>query len=101
MILTILGTAMIFDDDGLIGTTQMFSCPVMIFTLIFQFLMLSVRNTAVEVFSKMVLTRYSDLLAWYSDVEERLSYEEYEDPNQTFSITQFPPLYQKINSKTI
>ena len=36
-----------------------------------------------------------------ADLEERLSFEEYEDPNQTFSISQYPPLYQKINSATI
>ena len=64
-------------------------------------LMLSLRNTIVEVLSKLVFKRYSNLLNWYSGVEERLSFEEYEDPNQTFSISQFPPLYQKINSATI
>jgi len=63
--------------------------------------MLSLRNTFVEVLSKILLKRYSNLLDWYADVEERLSFEEYEDPDQTFNITQFPPLYQKINSKTI
>jgi len=63
--------------------------------------MLSLRNTFVEVLSKLLLKRYSGLLDWYADVEERLSFEEYEDPNQAFSITQYQPLYQKINSKTI
>ena len=36
-----------------------------------------------------------------AEVEERLIYESYEDPNQTFKIAQYPPLYQKINSATI
>ena len=63
--------------------------------------MLSLRNTIVEVLSKLFVKRYSNLLEWYSDVEERLKFEEYEDPNQTFNIQQYPPLYQKINSATI
>ena len=63
--------------------------------------MLSLRNTVVDLFSKHLFKRRSNLLDWYADVEERLSFEEYEDPNQLFSILQFPPLYQKINSKTI
>jgi hypothetical protein len=63
--------------------------------------MLSLRNTIVEVLSKLVLRRYADLLDWYADVEERLSFEEYEDPNQTFTIQHYPPLYRKINSATI
>jgi hypothetical protein len=63
--------------------------------------MLSLRNTIVDVLSKLVVKRYSDLLDWYADVEERLSFEEYEDPNQTFTIQQYPPLYKKINSSTI
>ena len=80
-VLTFIGIAMIFDDDGLIGTTQLFTCPVMLLQLLFQILMLSLRNTAVEIISKLVFKRYSNLLDWYADVEERLSFEEYEDPN--------------------
>ena len=48
--------------------------------------MLQLRNSIVEIISKLVFRRYADLLDWYADVEERLSYEEYEDPNQTFTI---------------
>jgi len=44
------------------------------------------RNMIVDVISKMGLSRYASLLDWYADVEDRLSYEEYEDPNQTFTI---------------
>jgi len=43
--------------------------------------MLQLRNSVVEVMSKLVFRRYADLLDWYADVEERLSFEEYEDPN--------------------
>jgi len=43
--------------------------------------MLYLRNSIVEVLSKMVLKRYANLLDWYADVEERLSFEEYEDPD--------------------
>jgi hypothetical protein len=101
LVLTIVGIAMIFDDDGLVGTSQLFTCPTMLLCLLFQMLMLSLRNTIVEVLSKLVLRRYADLLDWYADVEERLSYEEYEDPEQTFTIQNYPPLHRKINSATI
>lgn len=63
--------------------------------------MLFLRNCIVEVISKLAISRYSELLSWYADVEERLSFEEYEDTNQTFNIQQYPPLYHKINSATI
>ena len=59
------------------------------------------RNTIVELFSKLLVPKYSKILDWYSDVEERLSFEEFEDTNQTFPIQQFPPLYYKINQATI
>jgi hypothetical protein len=101
LVLTFIGIAMIFDDDGLIGTSQLFTCPALLIGLLFQMLMLSLRNTIVEVMSKLVFRKYADLLDWYADVEERLSFEEYEDPNQTFTIQQYQPLYQKINSATI
>jgi hypothetical protein len=77
---------MIFDDDNLVGTTQLFTSPTMLLCLLFQILMLMLRNTIVEVLSKLVIRRYADQLDWYADVEERLSYEEYEDPNQIFTI---------------
>jgi len=32
---TVVGLAMIFDDDGLLGTTQLFTTPVMLLSLIF------------------------------------------------------------------
>ena len=35
LILTLVGIAMIFDDDGLVGTTQLFTCPSMLFSLVF------------------------------------------------------------------
>ena len=48
--------------------------------------MLFLRNTIVEIISKLAVRQYADLLNWYADVEERLSFEEYEDTNQTFNI---------------
>ena len=49
-------------------------------------MMLMLRNEVVQVISKLVVRQYADLLDWYADVEERLSFEEYEDTNQTFNI---------------
>ena len=77
---------MIFDDDGLIGTSQLFTCPLLLLSLVFQILMLSLRNHVTEVFSKIIIPKYANLLEFYAMVEEKLSFEEYEDPNQTFSI---------------
>jgi hypothetical protein len=51
--------------------------------------MLSLRNSIVEVVAKLLLKRQADLLDWYMDIEEKLSYEEYEDANQVFSIQQY------------
>jgi hypothetical protein len=63
--------------------------------------MLELRNQFSTLMSKLVIRRYADLVDWYTDIEERLAFEEYEDINQTFSIHQFKPLYQKINSSNI
>ena len=97
----LIGTAMIFDDDGLVGTTQLFSCPALLCTLLLQFLLLELKIQVSGIMSKLVMKKYADLLDWYLDIEERLSFEEYEDIDQTFSIHQFKPLYQKINSSNI
>ena len=99
--LTMVGIAMIFDDDGLVGPLQLFTCPKLLLTLLFQTLMLELRNQVATLLSKLVIRRYADLVDWYTDIEERLAFEEYEDINQTFSIHQFKPLYQKINSSNI
>lgn len=101
MILTIIGCAMIFDDDGLVGTTTLFTTPNLLLTLLLQILLLSFRNHFIDVMSKLVIRRYADLYDWYADIEDRLSYEEYEDPKQSFSISQFGPLFRKINSANI
>ena len=43
-------------------------------------MILSLRNTIIDVCSKLLISRYADLHEWYADIEDRLSYEEYEDP---------------------
>ena len=58
----------------------------MLLALLFQMMMLMLRNEIVQVISKLVVRQYADLLDWYAAVEERLSFEEYEDTNQTFNI---------------
>jgi len=86
MVLTLIGCGMIFDDEGLIGTTQLLTTPGLLFTLLLHILVLSFRNSFIDVMSKLVIRRYADLHDWYADIEDRLSFEEYEDPNQSFSI---------------
>jgi hypothetical protein len=51
------------------------------FALFFQCLMLSLRNVISEVLNKLLIRKSADLLDWYQDVEDRLQFEEYEDPN--------------------
>jgi hypothetical protein len=99
--LTIVGCGMIFDDENLIGVTQLFTTPCLLLTLLLQIMILSLKNQVTDVCSKLLIKRYADLHNWYADIEDRLSFEEYEDPNQSFSIQQFPPLHQKIMSATI
>lgn len=101
LIMTLFGIGLILEDDRFVGVTLFMTTPGMIFVVIFQILMLSLRNTVCEVMAKLVFRRFADQLDWYADVEDRLSFEEYEDPNQYFSIHQFPPLFQRINSATI
>ena len=50
-------------------------------SLLFQTLLLYLRNSIVELISKLLVSKYSDMLDWYADVEERLSFEEYDDTN--------------------
>jgi len=78
---TIIGFSLIFNDDLLLGVTQMFTCPQILFILLFQVLTLEVRNNLCHVLSKLVLRKYADLIEWYIDIEERLAFEEYEDIN--------------------
>lgn len=60
LMITCVGITMIFDDDDLVGTTQLFTSPSMLLSLLFQILMLTLRNTVVEVLSKLVIRRYAD-----------------------------------------
>lgn len=99
--LTMIGICLIFDDDRLVGVTQLFTCPPYLFILLFQILFLELRNQVSVICSKLVLKKYSSLIEWYIDIEERLAFEEYEDINQTFSIQQNKQLYKKINSSNI
>jgi hypothetical protein len=39
-----------------------------------------VRDVFVDVLQKMILKRYSELNDFYADIEEKLSFEQYEDP---------------------
>ena len=78
---TLFGCVMIFDDDGLVGTMTLFTTPSLLLTLLLQTLILSFRNSLVDVLAKLVFRRYADLHDWYADIEDRLCLEEYEDPD--------------------
>jgi hypothetical protein len=57
--MTVLGIALILEDDRLVGVTMFVTTPAMLFGLIFQCLMLSLRNTICEVMSKLVIKRFA------------------------------------------
>ena len=78
---TLFGCVMIFDVDGLVGTMTLFTTPSLLLTLLLQTLILSFRNSLVDVLAKLVFRRYADLHDWYADIEDRLCLEEYEDPD--------------------
>ena len=84
--LTVMGCTLIFDDDGLVGVSQLARCPAMLLTLLFQILLLQLRNYIVDVGKKLVLRRKADLLDWYVEIEGKLAFEEFENINQIFSI---------------
>jgi len=46
-ILTLVGVATIFDDDSLVGSSQLFTSPSLLFSLLFVFLVLWVKNQAI------------------------------------------------------
>ena len=96
-----LGVAFIFNDEGLEGVKQFFACPVMMLTFTWQLLVLGLRNIATDVMKKLVLKSKADLLNWYTEIEGKLAFEEFENINQIFSIHQYEPLYNKINNSTI
>jgi hypothetical protein len=90
----IIGIAIILDDPNLIGLQELFTSPALILTLLFQFFILFLRDAVIDVLSKSVIKRYADLNDFYSDIEEKLSFEQYEDPEQQFTINQYPPLFR-------
>ena len=79
---SIVGIALILDDPNLIGLQELFTSPALILTLLFQFLILYLRDVFIDVFKKLVIKKYADLNDFFSDIEEKLSFEQYEDPEQ-------------------
>jgi hypothetical protein len=76
-----IGIAFIFNDEGLEGVKQFFACPVMLLTLLWQLLMLLLRNFITIVMKKLVLKSKADLLNWYTEIEGKLAFEEFENIN--------------------
>lgn len=85
--ITCIGAMMVLDDEGLIGIRQFLSCPLLIIALFLQFGLLFLRNTIVEVLLKYVIKKSADKLNWFANIEDRLDFEEFEDPAQVFSIS--------------
>ena len=63
--------------------------------------MLILRNYLLDSLKKILWRNKADLLDWYAEIEGKLAFEEFENINQIFSISQFKPLYNKITNATI
>ena len=57
------------------------------------------RNYCCNVFRNIVVPHSKRYYQFYADVEDRLFLEEYEDPNQEFSIQNFDEDFQDISKK--
>lgn len=53
----------------------------MFLTLVWQLLMLVLRNYITDVMKKLVLRSKADLLNWYTEIEGKLTFEEFENIN--------------------
>lgn len=97
MALTIVGILVLLADDGFSGLTELIKCPVLYMTLFLQLLLLNLKNTITQVISKICISKLNrdqvELNEWYIEVEDRLAFEQYEDANQFFSISQHPYLF--------
>jgi len=61
-ILTLVGAALLFDDDQLIGLKEMVSCPTILFVFIFQVLILSTKSFLTDVVWHLIMQDNSKLL---------------------------------------
>ena len=84
--ITSIGLLFVFDDDHLIGLRQLLQTPNLLLTLFFQLMIMVIKNELLNVTKRIIMKSSNKLLNWYEDVENRLSFEEYEDPNQTFTV---------------
>mmetsp|Transcript_8785 Transcript_8785/g.13559 ORF Transcript_8785/g.13559 Transcript_8785/m.13559 type:complete len:98 (+) Transcript_8785:1316-1609(+) len=48
------------------------------------------------VFRQLIDKRYSDMVQFYNNIEDRISFEMYEDEAQNFSVEHFVPLHKFI-----
>lgn len=97
----IFGALFVFNESGTEGIKMFMICPQMIFSFLWQFLVLVLRNCLYDALKKILWRETADLLDWYAEIEGKLAYEEFENINQIFSISQFKPLYNKITNSTI
>jgi hypothetical protein len=73
--------------------------------LVFVWLVCLVRNFTFDVMRKLVLTKSRKKVEFYTDVEDKLYLEEYEDPDQEFSLADFKEdftdIQKRLSSKKI
>lgn len=57
LVLTLMGSLAIIDDDGLVGTTQLFTTPSFLLQLLLAICLLYLRNYMVRVMQAIVISR--------------------------------------------
>jgi hypothetical protein len=80
-VLNILGIIFILDDEYLIGLKQFTGCPIILLYLLFTLLYCILRNYCFDVLRKLAWRRSRERFEFYTDIEDRLFLEEYEDPD--------------------
>ena len=78
----------VLEDPMLAGVEFFVQSPCYIAMIVFMWLMLFLKGFSKLVWQHLVSSKKSTLMT-YQTIEDRLLYEEYEDPKQQFSITEF------------
>ena len=78
----------VLEDPRLAGIEFIAHSPSYLAMMLFMWLLLCLKNYCKLVWQFLISSRKSTLMT-YQMIEDRLLYEEYEDPMQQFSITEF------------
>ena len=71
----------IFDDEYLYSISSLVKCPSALLYMLLIVSVCALRNYIFDVMRKLVITSTRRRFEFYSDVEDKLFLEEFEDPN--------------------